>query len=159
MLISPWTRGGYVYSEVNDHTSTIKLLERKFGIYCENISPWRRAVTGDLTHALNFDNPDYSWPDLPDTSSNWDKSKSQCQYNPPPQIPKQQSFPIQEEGTKKSQALPYEFKTNIEFYNNFVKYTIENSGENGAAFMIFNKLIPSLKPRKYTIESNKSITD
>jgi len=32
IIVSPWTRGGYVYSEVSDHTSTLKLIEKRFGI-------------------------------------------------------------------------------------------------------------------------------
>jgi phospholipase C len=43
-VISPWTRGGYVYSEVCDHTSVIKFIEKRFGVHCPNISPWRRAM-------------------------------------------------------------------------------------------------------------------
>lgn len=81
-------------------------MEKKFGIKIDNISPWRRAVTGDLTSAFNWDKPDYSWPFLPPTGSNWDKSAAQCKKNPPPVIPKTQSMPVQEEGTKLSQALP-----------------------------------------------------
>jgi phospholipase C len=76
MIISPWTRGGYVYSEVCDHTSTIKFLEKRFNFTCNNISPWRRAITGDLTYAFNFTHPDYSFPDLPSTEGNWNKSAS-----------------------------------------------------------------------------------
>ena len=55
IVASPWTRGGNVCSEVYDHTSTLKFLEKflnkKFGknIREDNISSWRRTVTGDLT--------------------------------------------------------------------------------------------------------------
>lgn len=66
-IVSPWTRGGYVYSEVTDHTSVIMLLEERFGINCTNISPWRRAIAGNLLHAFDFENPDYSWPEFPPT--------------------------------------------------------------------------------------------
>jgi len=106
LLISPWTRGGYVFSEISDHISTIKLLERRFNFKCETISEWRRAVSSDLTNALNFDNPDFSLPTLPSTNGSWDKSKHQCDDNPPPKIPKHQKFPHQEKGIKKSFALP-----------------------------------------------------
>jgi len=71
IIISPWTRGGYVYSEVSDHTSIIKLLEEKFDIKCPNISPWRRAIVSNLLAAFDFENPDYSWPELPSTFGNW----------------------------------------------------------------------------------------
>lgn len=55
VIASPWTRGGYVNSEVFDHTSTIQFLEKfiraKTGkdIHESNISDWRRTVCGDLT--------------------------------------------------------------------------------------------------------------
>jgi phospholipase C len=55
VVASPWSRGGYVCSQVFDHTSVLQLLEKfaskKSGrkIEEENISDWRRAVCGDLT--------------------------------------------------------------------------------------------------------------
>lgn len=55
VVASPWSRGGYVCSEVFDHTSTLQFLERflshKTGkpIRETNISDWRRTVCGDLT--------------------------------------------------------------------------------------------------------------
>jgi phospholipase C len=55
IIASPWSRGGWVNSQVFDHTSTLMFLERfvesKFGktVREENISTWRRAVAGDLT--------------------------------------------------------------------------------------------------------------
>ena len=45
-----------------------RLLEKRFNFTCPNISPWRRAVAGDLTSAFDFDGaPDYSWPVLVST--------------------------------------------------------------------------------------------
>ncbi|MEP0711169.1 phospholipase C, phosphocholine-specific [Algoriphagus sp.] len=58
IIASPWTRGGYVNSEVCDITSTIQFLEnflsKKTGKKIEetNISSWRRTVSGDLTSAF-----------------------------------------------------------------------------------------------------------
>jgi phospholipase C len=55
VIASPWTRGGWVNSEVFDHTSVIRFLERfvsaKAGseVTEPNISSWRRTVTGDLS--------------------------------------------------------------------------------------------------------------
>jgi phospholipase C len=55
VIASPWSRGGYVNSEVFDHTSCLQFLElflnKKFGknIKETNITPWRRTVCGDLT--------------------------------------------------------------------------------------------------------------
>jgi phospholipase C len=47
-VLSPWSRGGRVFSEVSDHTSVIRFMEERFGVREPNISPWRRAVS-DLT--------------------------------------------------------------------------------------------------------------
>ncbi|MDP9042073.1 MAG: phospholipase C, phosphocholine-specific, partial [Bacteroidota bacterium] len=58
VIASPWTKGGYVNSEVFDHTSTLQFLEtflsHKSGkiIHEPNISDWRRTVCGDLTSAF-----------------------------------------------------------------------------------------------------------
>ncbi len=55
VIASPWSRGGYVNSQVFDHTSTLQFLEKflnkKFGknIKETNITQWRRTVCGDLT--------------------------------------------------------------------------------------------------------------
>ena len=43
-VISPWSRGGWVNSQVFDHTSVIRFLEARFGVKEPNISPFRRAV-------------------------------------------------------------------------------------------------------------------
>ncbi|NMK49143.1 phospholipase C, phosphocholine-specific [Achromobacter sp. Bel] len=54
LVVSPWSRGGWVNSQVFDHTSVIRFLEARFGVAEPNISPWRRAVAGDLTSAFDF---------------------------------------------------------------------------------------------------------
>jgi len=54
LVVSPWSRGGWVNSQVFDHTSVIRFLEARFGVEEPNITPWRRAVAGDLTSAFDF---------------------------------------------------------------------------------------------------------
>ena len=55
LIASPWSRGGYVNSQVFDHTSVLqfmeKFLQHKTGKKIEetNISSWRRTVCGDLS--------------------------------------------------------------------------------------------------------------
>jgi phospholipase C len=49
LVISPYTRGGLLSSEVLDHTSQLRLIEARFGVPATGISVWRRGVTGDLT--------------------------------------------------------------------------------------------------------------
>jgi len=58
VIASPWSKGGYVNSEVFDHTSTLQFLEdflsKKTGkkVVEPNISDWRRTVCGNLTSAF-----------------------------------------------------------------------------------------------------------
>ncbi len=55
VIASPWSRGGYVNSQVFDHTSILMFLEKfvanRYGKKIEetNINNWRRTVCGDLT--------------------------------------------------------------------------------------------------------------
>jgi phospholipase C len=55
VVASPWSRGGWVNSEVFDHTSSLRFLEEFLSHKTEkkieepNISKWRRTVCGDLT--------------------------------------------------------------------------------------------------------------
>ncbi len=62
LAISPWSKGGYVNSELSDHTSVVKFIEKRFGVHCPNITPWRRAVSSDLTSFFNFANPNGPTP-------------------------------------------------------------------------------------------------
>jgi phospholipase C len=54
LVISPYTRGGLVASEVFDHTSQLRLIETRFGVEVPNLSGWRRSTVGDMTSAFNF---------------------------------------------------------------------------------------------------------
>ena len=69
LVISPFSAGGYVSSEVFDHTSLLRFIETRFGVTVPNLSAWRRSVTGDLTGALALSQtPTTSVPSLPATS-------------------------------------------------------------------------------------------
>lgn len=58
VIASPWSRGGAVCSQVFDHTSVIQLMEtilsHQTGMQIKetNISPWRRAICGDLSSSF-----------------------------------------------------------------------------------------------------------
>jgi len=65
LVVSPFSRGGFVCSDVFDHTSLLRFLETRFGVEVPNLSAWRRATCGDLTSALDFAAPDPSLPKLP----------------------------------------------------------------------------------------------
>lgn len=70
-IVSPWTRGGNVFTERADHISQIKFVERWLGalgyqnITTDQIPAWRREHMSDLVAAFDFANPDYTIPDIP----------------------------------------------------------------------------------------------
>jgi phospholipase C len=70
LVVSPFSRGGFVCSERFDLTSLLRFVERRFGAEVPNLSAWRRSVTGDMTSAFGFGTakPDTSVPKLPPTS-------------------------------------------------------------------------------------------
>jgi phospholipase C len=68
LVVSPFSRGGYVSSEIFDHTSQILFLEERFGIHSSNISAWRRQTVGNLTSTLQMKSVNVSSPPLPSTS-------------------------------------------------------------------------------------------
>jgi phospholipase C len=68
LVLSPFSRGGHVASEVFDHTSQLRFLEERFGVRAPNISAWRRHTAGDLTSALHPRRSDPTVPKLPSTS-------------------------------------------------------------------------------------------
>ena len=53
-VISPFSRGPLKNSETFDHTSQLRLIEKRFGVPVPNLSAWRRSVTGDMTSTFNF---------------------------------------------------------------------------------------------------------
>ena len=68
LVVSPFSRGGFVCKDRFDHTSLLRFLETRFGPEVPNLSSWRRSVTGDLTSAFNFVKIDTSVPPLPQPS-------------------------------------------------------------------------------------------
>jgi phospholipase C len=69
LVVSPFSAGGNLCSEVFDHTSVLRFLETRFGVTVPNLSSWRRSVTGDMTGAFAFGEAEVTTvPALPPTS-------------------------------------------------------------------------------------------
>ncbi|WP_345430638.1 alkaline phosphatase family protein [Actinoallomurus vinaceus] len=83
LVISPWSRGGWVCSEPFDHTSTLRFLEPRFGVMEPNISAWRRKTLGDMTSALRLHGHDHSFPRLPDPTALYELEKQEAATLPP----------------------------------------------------------------------------
>jgi phospholipase C len=67
-VVSPFSRGGRIFSKVSDHTSQLRFLEKRFGVRAPNISSWRRKTVSDLTGSLKLGSSNTSRPRLPSTA-------------------------------------------------------------------------------------------
>jgi phospholipase C len=137
IVISPWSKGGWVNSQVFDHTSLIRFLERRFGVLEPNITQWRRTVTGDLTSAFNFESPNDAVVALPSTASYQPPNQNRYpDYVPTP--PSNQSLPEQEPGTRPARALPYELHVDgkVDTSLRGLRLFFRNIGKSGAAFQV-----------------------
>jgi len=103
LIVSPFSRGGFISSDLFDHTSVLRFLETRFGAEVPNLSAWRRATVGDMTSAFNFAKPDTSIPSLPSPVDAIPSIITQCTNNlagftgftlPTPQV-----MPTQETGS------------------------------------------------------------
>jgi phospholipase C len=164
LVISPWSKGGFVVSQVFDHTSTIRFIEKRFGITETNISPWRRAVVGDLTTAFNFANPNHSHTSLPSTDAFLPTVAELAGGGVPDFIPTLGEVfigvPKQETGIRPARALPYQLNihASVSASSGMIGLTFSNSGHQTAVFHVRSGN-PSDVVRTYTVEPGKHLTD
>ena len=164
IVISPWSKGGWVCSEVFDHTSLVQFVERRFSsrhsnITESNITKWRRAVTGDLTSAFNFASPNDARVSLPSTIA----------YAPPdndrhpdyvPAVPATQALPKQEPGTRPARALPYELHVDskVDALQTKLQLHFRNTGESAAVFHV-RAASGLVGPWTYTVGAGDEVSD
>ncbi|UOE50273.1 phospholipase C, phosphocholine-specific [Mucilaginibacter sp. SMC90] len=152
VIASPWSRGGWVNSEVFDHTSTLQFLEsflsHKTGkkVTEPNISEWRRTVCGDLSSVFRpyngekIENPEFvareaflesihkaQFKKLPSDYKLLTADEI-AQINKDPHS--SPYMPQQEKGIKPSSALPYQLyadgKLSADKKSFEVKFTASN---------------------------------
>jgi phospholipase C len=129
VVASPWSRGGYVCSEVFDHTSVLRLLENLLSsrtgrtIKETNISDWRRTICGDMSSVFRPSNGENVKMPVPLKRDEFLAEINQAQFLPTPADfrrlkrkdpsmaaggASEMMLPRQEKGTRPSCALPYE---------------------------------------------------
>jgi phospholipase C len=160
-VISPWSKGGWVNSQVFDHTSVLQFIERRFGVVETNISAWRRAVCGDMTSAFNFADPNNTefFKSLPDTTVLADRARA-LPDRTTPLPPNVASMPAQAQGTRPSRALPYELHTSavVDPSAQTVTLNFDNTGKAAAVFHVYDRLHLDGIPRRYTVEADNRLT-
>ncbi|PTR23561.1 phospholipase C [Rhodococcus sp. OK519] len=132
-VISPWTVGGYVCSQVFDHTSITQFLEKRFGFTQPEISGWRRTVAGDLTSTFDFDTPRARPsvtppPPAPPLTPRWK-----------PAPPEHQRMPLQESGSRPARAIPYQPDANAVFDagSKVLSVAMRNTGAESVHLALF----------------------
>ncbi|MEV1085592.1 phosphocholine-specific phospholipase C [Streptomyces sp. NPDC050211] len=159
LVVSPWSKGGYVCSETLDHTSILQFMERRFGVREPNISPWRRAVCGDLTSAFDFSRKDPRPVGLPDTDGYEPPDRERHpDYKPTP--PADSRLPKQERGLRRSRPLKYAPYVDGSADTAAGKFTLTfaTGAKAGGAFHVTSGNRTD-GPWMYTTEAGKSIAD
>lgn len=185
IIASPWSRGGYVCSEVFDHTSVLQFLEHflsnKTGKKIEesNISQWRRTVCGDLTSVFRPYNGEKLEIPTPVERDTFIETIHKAQFREVPSGFKQLTpdevrainknpfdapyMAKQEEGIRPACALPYELYVDggISRSGSFeitLAAGTEVAGKKsaGAPFHIYEK---KYGKRAYTVAAGDSLTD
>jgi phospholipase C len=153
-VLSPWSRGGWVNSDVSDHTSVIRFLEARFGVHEPNISPWRRAVCGDLTSAFDFRTPNLAEFSalLPDTRKTHERAAA-IEGQVRPTAPYGDTLPIQEAGIRPSRALSYHLRVDDRISASDRTITLMFSAGQGRAGVIhvYDRLHLDRVPRRFTV--------
>jgi phospholipase C len=158
-VVSPWSRGGWVNSQVADHTSVGQFIEKRFGVTIPAISPWHRAVCSDLTSCFDFVSPnDPVFPPMPETKGSEQAVLAQIhRRHIAPPASAQPLF--QEPGSRPSRALPYVLDVRVKTKPGEVTLDFVNTGKAGAVFHVYDRLHLDRIPRRYTVEAGKRLTD
>jgi phospholipase C len=156
IVVSPWTKGGFVSSQLFDHTSVIRFLEARFGVMEPHITSWRRAVCGDLSSVFDFRTPNRSATRLPDASARPARA-AQAKALPFPLPPKvAPPLPRQEPGQRPARALPYHFQVTTQPRPGGLELTLANTGAG-----VVLSLYPAGRgePRFYTIGEESQMSE
>ncbi|WP_404593846.1 phosphocholine-specific phospholipase C [Paenarthrobacter histidinolovorans] len=150
-VVSPWTVGGYVSSEIFDHTSVLRFLERWTGVQEPNISPWRREVCGDLTGVFNFQAP--GTPPTLDHPAAVPAKISRWRPNPPTV----QVAPIQEDGSRPARPLPYRPRVSATAQPGKLVLALGNSGTRSTHFTVYGYTGEVTEPRHVDVLGSQSV--
>ncbi|GGO64979.1 phosphocholine-specific phospholipase C [Bowmanella pacifica] len=150
-VVSPWSRGGYVCSEVMDHTSVIRFLETRFGVMEPNISPWRRAVCGDFLSAFDFANPNKaSFPHLPAPYQDALRAAEFKERTVPP-IPSELSEIAQLPGHKPHRPCLYDLNADCSVKDGKVVVQMQNLSQRAVVLQVYDRLNLTAIPKRYTL--------
>ena len=145
----------------------LRFLEARFGVAETNISPYRRAICGDMLSAFNFVSPNSAaLPTLPSrTKAVADTVRTAQELKPQVALPSeaaQTAKPAnQEAGTRPSRALPYELHVSgrEDPTSRAMWLLFSNTGTAAAVFHVYDRLHLDRVPRRYAVEPGKQLSD
>lgn len=151
-VVSPWSRGGWVCSEVFDHTSTLRFIEARFGVPEPNISPWRRAVCGDLRSALDFRRSDRQPPRVA-LAPVADRARlaRELERTRRPTPPDEPRAPEQAQGPRPARALPYRLQAEASADKAGLRVRLRNTGNGAAVVHVMDLRRLHELPRRFTL--------
>ncbi|UYY77568.1 phosphocholine-specific phospholipase C [Sphingomonas sp. R1] len=157
-VVSPWSRGGWVNSQIFDHTSVLRFLEIRFGVAEPNISAWRRAVCGDLTSAFDFRSPNRPAAlRLPDPRPLAARAAALPTQPEPSAPPAADTAPPQEPGVRRSRALPYALEVQeAALDSRGIRLRFDCAGAP-AVVHVYDRLRPDALPRRFTLATGGSV--
>jgi phospholipase C len=160
IVISPWSRGGHVNSQVADHTSPLRFLENWTGVKEANISAWRRTVCGDLMSAFDFTTKNTAFPSLPDTAALVAAcdAENSLPDAAPPATP---VAPVQESGTRPARRIGYFFDTTswTDTATGRIWFKTTATGALGGGFAAYTVNHRAYDNWRYTLAAGGSISD
>ncbi|AAM38004.1 phospholipase C, phosphocholine-specific [Xanthomonas citri pv. citri] len=158
-VVSPWSRGGWVDSQVYDHTSVLRLLERRFGVPAPEITPWRRAVCGDLTNAFDFRQTDARpfAAALPDVGATAARAAALREHALPP-LPATLQPPEQPFGVRRSRGLPYRPSVELTYLPERGEVNLRMANAGAAAVLhVYDRFDLAAIPRRYTVGNDATV--
>lgn len=159
-IVSPWSRGGFVCSELFDHTSTLRFMEQRFGVREPNISAWRRSVCGDLTSAFDFTRRHADTAALKLPATNDSRARiAQSAAGRLNAIPQVQAATQQMAGQRPQRALPYRLDVSGRLTDaGKLRIDLINRGTAGATFTVHDNLDVEA-PWNYTVGAGDRIAN
>jgi len=158
LICSPWTTGGYIDSNVYDHTSMLQFLAAWTGVKPANVTSWRSSVVGNLTAAFDFENPNFTIPsNIPTLAQTWALTQLTGGSTTPPAEGKQ-SMPAQESGTRPhrpSNLQPFADVT-VNRSTSAVTATLANTGSVGVSFAVYPNAYLAATPTPVTVAASSS---
>jgi phospholipase C len=170
VIASPWSRGGYVCSQVFDHTSVLQLAERVLShrtgkdIRESNISQWRRQVCGDLSSAFRSPRQDAMKPVVFPDRAHFLENIHKAQFKPMIGGFTSKFQSQQERGTRPSLPLPYDLHAHAQLGADKKQLEVVlESRKSGCPFHAYTpgtyKKQVQLRTRAYAVAAGEKLQD